>query len=62
MVNYTDSSPLTFASGNDYVLGYLDLNITQADLSRATIKEIDPVDILDLFGNVGGLWGENSIL
>lgn len=39
--------------------GYLSMRITQAALSFASLEEENPVDVLDLFGNIGGLWGKS---
>lgn len=37
---------------------YLALQIQQEPNSYETIVEIDPLDLAELFGNVGGFWGE----
>lgn len=37
---------------------HLALEVQQEPNSLEIITEIDPVDLADLFGNVGGFWGE----
>lgn len=39
---------------------YLALQIQQEPNSYETIIEIDPLDLAELFGNVGGFWGEGA--
>ena len=37
---------------------HLALQIQQEPNSFETITEIDPLDIAEMFGNVGGFWGQ----
>lgn len=39
--------------------GYLGMDVSQGLFSRAVITEIDPLDVLELLGSVGGFWGED---
>lgn len=39
---------------------YLALQIQQEPNSYETITEIDPFDLAEMFGNVGGFWGEGA--
>ena len=39
---------------------YLALQIQQEPNSYETIIENDPLDLAELFGNVGGFWGEDG--
>jgi len=32
--------------------------VVQQTNSFETVKEIDPLDIAEIFGNIGGFWGE----
>lgn len=34
------------------------MEIAQATGSLETITEIDPLEIAEIFGNIGGFWGE----
>lgn len=33
------------------------LQIKHGDFSRTIIKELNPLDIANFFGNIGGFWG-----
>lgn len=55
--SWSSSTLEELIDGTEFVLGYLDLEITEASLSLSTLKEINPLNILDIFGNIGGLWG-----
>ena len=39
---------------------HLALQIQQEPSSYETITEIDPFDLAEMFGNVGGFWGERG--
>lgn len=47
-----DSSPLT---EDDTAYGFLFLSITQGSYSLSNIKEVDPLEIGTLLGNIGGM-------
>lgn len=47
--------PLQDASNtSDSTYGYLNLEITQGAFSKTDLREIDPLDLPTLLGNIGG--------
>lgn len=50
----------TFAVNGTFVLGYFNMEVTQAALSHHTIEDVDPLDVAGIFGSIGGFWGESS--
>lgn len=40
---------------------WLSLNVAQATDSWEIITEIDPLEIAEIFGNIGGFWGEQQM-
>lgn len=36
------------------------MEIAQVTNSLEEIKEIDPLEIAEIFGNIGGFWGEST--
>lgn len=54
-----DSSNYTTDDGRSWKAhGSLYLTLTQGTYSVTDIKEINPLDIGNLLGNIGGFWGE----
>ncbi|CAN0513445.1 unnamed protein product, partial [Ectocarpus sp. 8 AP-2014] len=59
-----DDDSFTFLRANDtnasspsFSAGFLNIYILQGSYSFITIEDIDPLDIGDLLGNIGGFWG-----
>ncbi|CAN0456440.1 unnamed protein product, partial [Laminaria digitata] len=41
-----------------YAVGFLYLTLTQGAYSVTEISDINPLDIGNLLGNIGGFWGK----
>ncbi|CAM9752610.1 unnamed protein product [Ectocarpus sp. 13 AM-2016] len=59
-----DDDSFTFLRANDtnasspsFSAGFLNIYILQGSYSFITIEDIDPLDVGDLLGNIGGFWG-----
>lgn len=44
----------------EYPYAHLSLRVKQAPTSLEVITEKNPLELAELFGNVGGFWGESS--
>ena len=51
------------AHGNSsFAVGYLYLILTQGSFSVTEITDINPLDVGNFVGNIGGFWGKNVTL
>lgn len=48
-------------SASSVAVGGMFLRIAQGPYSRSIVKDIDPLEIGTLLGNIGGFWGEYLI-
>eukprot|EP00752_Nemacystus_decipiens_P003195 g2956.t1 len=40
----------------DYAYGQMNIHFSQGSFSRTRVKELNPIDLGDFFGNIGGFW------
>eukprot|EP00752_Nemacystus_decipiens_P017457 g15651.t1 len=52
---YTSENTLTEPDG-DYAYGQMNIHFSQGSFSRTRVKELNPIDLGDFFGNIGGFW------
>ena len=52
---YQETTDIT---GIEAPYAYLAINIAQEPDSWETVTEINPLEIAEVFGNIGGFWGE----
>lgn len=48
------------SSTSDDAYGILYLTVRQGDFSRIAVREINPLDVGNLLGNIGGFWGASQ--
>ena len=59
-VTFQDSGFSSSPSYDSWSAGTLILDITQGSYSLTEIRDIDPLELGTIFGNVGGFWGERG--
>lgn len=58
--SYTNTSYTSYTEGFDDIYGQLTLEIIQGSYSLTTVRDVDPLEIGTLLGNIGGFWGKNQ--